>query len=538
MADKTLKIKQQTLVEALAIYPGGTTKVLPAVTRKDGGLGLSKKATDVLILELPKIDPDFLDHLLEVSKQLTEKQRDVLIEFSTKGMKIDWDTPVSAIRQMHVFIKRSLKGKKAAFKLGNRWYPTELKSKITSSMFGEYCSMSYDFVFCGKKVSKNLYVDDFTFMNDENLAVTRTPREILSEIGIREIFPEVLKDYDKSVAKSRSINLKPGQVFDAVGPAVILKAEDDDDEAQSWWAPPYREAFLGTPDEPAMVVADSELEKVRSYDYGYNERVEVNASKDDLPMIRLFDLERKRWVYADYRDLKEHKFQRNALEKLILPDEMSGLLKNLFAVDVKDLFGDALQSKHGGMIILADGPPGVGKTLTAEVFAESTGRPLYVMEMNEVGVNPEQVEKNLQRIFDRVTRWNAVLLMDECDIFLAQRDNDLEHNVMVGIFLRLMDYYKGLLFLTSNRGDTIDKAFKSRITLRMNYPELTPEIRRKIWNLMLQSAGVEVKGGLDGIPDEVLNGRQIRNLVRLAKVLYDTSVTTEQLKQIVKFAAR
>src|SRR5207253_9587156 len=124
-----------------------------------------------------------------------------------------------------------------------------------------------------------------------------------------------------------------------------------------------------------------------------------------------------------------------ALPRLQLPAALRGLLTRVSATPVEQLFGDLIRGKHGGLVSLACGKPGVGKTLTAEVYAETTERPLYVLELGELGTNVAQVEENLQRVFTRVARWNAVLQFDECEIFLTERGEDLERSAIVGIFL-------------------------------------------------------------------------------------------------------
>lgn len=48
--------------------------------------------------------------------------------------------------------------------------------------------------------------------------------------------------------------------------------------------------------------------------------------------------------------------------------------------------------------------------------------------------------------------WGAVLLLDEADVYLERRSiNDLMRNSLVSIFLRLLEYFQGILFLTTNR---------------------------------------------------------------------------------------
>lgn len=53
------------------------------------------------------------------------------------------------------------------------------------------------------------------------------------------------------------------------------------------------------------------------------------------------------------------------------------------------------------------------------------------------------------------------------DIFLEKRSSkgSLERNAMVSVMLRLVEYFSGVLFLTSNRVESLDPAFKTRITL-------------------------------------------------------------------------
>ena len=97
----------------------------------------------------------------------------------------------------------------------------------------------------------------------------------------------------------------------------------------------------------------------------------------------------------------------------------------------------------------------------------------------------------------RATRWNAVVLFDECDIFMAQRDLNLERSSIVGVFLKLLDYYKGMIFLTTNRSEVIDRAFKSRITLSIKYPDHTPESRLQVWKLLLDAAELKISNGGD-----------------------------------------
>lgn len=161
------------------------------------------------------------------------------------------------------------------------------------------------------------------------------------------------------------------------------------------------------------------------------------------------------------------------------------------------------------------GPPGVGKTLTAEGIAELLKRPLYCVSSGELGTNPAQLEHELQKILDIAHTWGAVLLLDEADVFLEKRTlSDMHRNALVSIFLRLLEYFQGILFLTTNRVATFDEAFQSRIHVALRYNELGYKAKLKIWNMFVEMVRVVDGGGikeddLEWLAKKNLNGRQV-----------------------------
>ena len=186
------------------------------------------------------------------------------------------------------------------------------------------------------------------------------------------------------------------------------------------------------------------------------------------------------------------------------------------------------------------GPPGVGKTLTAETVAEYTKRPLYSVSSGDLGTQSTMLDERLSRILDMASTWKCVLLIDEADIFLEQRSlHDLERNSLVSIFLRVLEYYEGILFLTSNRVNTFDDAFKSRIHVPLKYSELTFDSRKRIWKNFLGRFGEEVdvdEEGYDMLAEAEINGRQIKNVVRTAKSLaqfHGQRLNREKLEQVI-----
>jgi AAA+ superfamily predicted ATPase len=135
----------------------------------------------------------------------------------------------------------------------------------------------------------------------------------------------------------------------------------------------------------------------------------------------------------------------------------------------------------------------------------------------------ETLEASLERVLDISNAFGAVLLLDEADVFLEQRTpRDLQRNALVSIFLRLLEYYKGILFLTTNRIKTFDDAFHSRIHITLGYSNHDLASREQIW----RNFGTHMVEGMN-IKDEdyielatwELNGRQVKNVLSACKAL-------------------
>lgn len=101
-------------------------------------------------------------------------------------------------------------------------------------------------------------------------------------------------------------------------------------------------------------------------------------------------------------------------------------------IDKAASIDDLIAGKGAGLVTLLHGPPGTGKTLTAECVAESFGKPLYHVTCGEIGTCADEFEDRLEEIFDDAVTWGAILVLDEADVFLQERDyENLERNALV-----------------------------------------------------------------------------------------------------------
>ncbi|KAI1413038.1 hypothetical protein F5Y13DRAFT_179849 [Hypoxylon sp. FL1857] len=245
--------------------------------------------------------------------------------------------------------------------------------------------------------------------------------------------------------------------------------------------------------------------------------VEKQMAFDDLKI----EDENKRLVMS----LVHSHFQKKKIEK---------------AGGAKLITQDIIQGKANNLIILLHGVPGVGKTATAEAVAEVNDRPLFPITCGDLGLEPEDIEGRLTEIFQLANRWNCVLLLDEADVFLAaRRTEDLKRNALVSVFLRVLEYYNGILILTTNRVGTIDEAFQSRIHTMIYYSRLNYEQTEGIFNMNIkrlkaienQHSQATGQSPIEIDEDDILNfarshfkrdengrwnGRQIRNAFQIA----------------------
>ncbi|KAK1750307.1 mitochondrial sorting [Echria macrotheca] len=273
-----------------------------------------------------------------------------------------------------------------------------------------------------------------------------------------------------------------------------------------------------------------DLERLGKYkdEHGLNDKGEFRLTPYHHLLARSrtrgYSLKLKKWLDFYIEQVAEITWNNNAFDKLVLPADQKELILAFSESQLEgSTFDDVISGKGKGIICLLSGPPGVGKTLTAEAVAENLKAPLYSLGSGDVGSDPWEVERTLQSILELVARWNAILLLDECDVFLEARStHDLERNKVVSIFLRTLEYYEGIMFMTTNRIDNIDAAFQSRIHVSLEYPDLTSAARRSIWKNFLRGATIKsglTDGDIEQLSELKLNGRQIKNVLKTAQLL-------------------
>ena len=176
---------------------------------------------------------------------------------------------------------------------------------------------------------------------------------------------------------------------------------------------------------------------------------------------------------------------------------------------------------------------------TVELVAEEQKRVLLRISCGDLGQHPYALDRDLQVLLKLALRGAAIVLLDEADNFLAKRaaisdGGDYLHNATVSIFLKYLEYFPGVIFLTNNLATGIDDAAISRI-IPLRYGSLNAEDRAKIWQRQLSGGGhlssaPDIKSICKELRSEYqLDGREIQKLAKLS-----LSLCRQRKQRIIK----
>ncbi|KAK0663456.1 hypothetical protein QBC41DRAFT_24026 [Cercophora samala] len=326
----------------------------------------------------------------------------------------------------------------------------------------------------------------------------------------------------------------------------------DDDDEEAYKRRLYRPKRSGplensTGEKLEKVTAQNEevTEETKDGEKGENKDVSASGAKDSKkipefseedyliasPVVLGFSFAEKLWLEFTVSGVKEIQWNETAYDSLVLESKTKDIVKALVEshkYHAAESIDDVIQGKGRGLVAVLHGPPGTGKTLTAEGISELLKCPLYMVSAGELGTDSRFLETELQKILDICHAWGAILLLDEADVFLEKRNmHDIHRNALVSIFLKQVEYVQNILILTTNRVETFDDAFQSRIHIALRYDNLDPKARKAIFKIFIDRVrahegsklGPFTDSDYEALSRRELNGRQIKNTVRTAQAL-------------------
>ncbi|MEA5565304.1 ATP-binding protein [Anabaena sp. UHCC 0399] len=211
-------------------------------------------------------------------------------------------------------------------------------------------------------------------------------------------------------------------------------------------------------------------------------------------------------------------------EDLVLPPNELGVLKDIAAhlrqrSKVYEQWGFAAKGGRGlGISAMFAGASGTGKTLAAEVLANTLHLDVYRIDLSAVvSKYIGETEKNLRRVFDAAEGGGVILLFDEADALFGKRtevkdSHDRHANIEVSYLLQRMESYRGLAILTTNLKASLDQAFLRRIRFIVQFPFPDAKQRAEIWRRVFPSQTPTADLDFEKLAKLSVAGGNIRNI--------------------------
>jgi len=215
---------------------------------------------------------------------------------------------------------------------------------------------------------------------------------------------------------------------------------------------------------------------------------------------------------------------RHLMKILVIPDELKSLVLETISQAKQETarrifeewgFGETLE-KGKGAIILLWGMPGVGKTMCAEAIAEILKKSFLMLGTKDFqSAIPGQTEKNIQAAFAEAKEKDLVVILDECDSVVYNRN---EVGAILGAeincLLTEIERFDGVCILTTNRSERLDPALARRVCLKLEFSKPDKKARAKIWrNLIPRKAPLARSVDFEKLARYELTGGQIKNAI-------------------------
>lgn len=244
------------------------------------------------------------------------------------------------------------------------------------------------------------------------------------------------------------------------------------------------------------------------------------------------------------RDVSRHRLGELAqpvecpftLDDLVVPKRLKRALDDLiYEARERSRFWERPEARRlfpmgRGLIALFSGPPGTGKTMSAQVVAASLGMDLYRIDLSTViSRYVGQTSENIQRVLSTATQMMGVVLMfDECDALFSKRVGDVVDaqdryvNSDSAHLLQAIETYPGIALLCTNKKANIDQAFVRRLRYAIEFPRPDADDRYRIWQRVVSELAGKpharaIDSGLRAVAKEIeLTGGQIKFAVLTA----------------------
>lgn len=378
---------------------------------------------------------------------------------------------------------------------------------------------------------------------DEHEAKGLTVAEFLGKKGFQKETPELIEQYMEALERFKEYRTQYGKQFRAIAQREYHRRGEynyeysrrgDDVKFELLGARCIQNDHPGSgkgvsvtnyrKGDRTYFYLSGELGEQVEATYGEEAERKVFTRNPWLLNLRFFHLEKHVDFVVHANEVEPYVYDPEMRAKLILDEDHAELLDTL--TNEMDLVqADIVEGKTGGNVILLAGMPGLGKTLTAEVYAEFRQVPLYKVHSGQLGTTAPAIEKQLTEVYKRATNWGCPVLLDEFDVFGRARGDNLEQNAVVAVFLRTLEYQNNTIFLTTNRADTMDDAILSRCAAIITYEYPKLKELKEIFKVQAEQflPGVLTEADLGSLMtyfeqhNKKMSGRDVKSILKLAE---------------------
>lgn len=233
----------------------------------------------------------------------------------------------------------------------------------------------------------------------------------------------------------------------------------------------------------------------------------------------------------NFDKLAQRMTPRRTLNDLFVSDNILQQLQEMFvAIKYREkILSRGFKDKIGygtGITVLFYGDSGTGKTMAAEVLANTLGVDLIKVDLSNV-INKYigETEKNLSQLFDLAEQDAGILFFDEADALFGKRSetkdaHDRYANIEISYLLQRLEHFPGVVILSTNNRSHLDSAFNRRFTFitRFTYPD--EALRHKMWQkIWPKDIKVSPEVDFQKLAQRVnITGANIRNIALLASL--------------------
>jgi hypothetical protein len=234
--------------------------------------------------------------------------------------------------------------------------------------------------------------------------------------------------------------------------------------------------------------------------------------------VMLLKRNRRAYVHVEHLSLLDAAGRGQMFAGLCLPSRTKSFLQQYAMLSRGDTV-DLVATKSLSHCLLFTGPPGVGKTLSAEAIADYCDVPLYFVSCTNLGQAAEELQAKFELVAARAARWGAMVLLDDADLYVGSRLAARVQPEIVSQVLNFLERYNGWLFITTNMRTQVDDAIRSRCyEVQIDLPGV--RVLKEIWSVLMKRNGLPIVAEdcqklASTYPK--LSGREVMKVIRLFK---------------------